>query len=382
MKNWGTLYRYELKKIWKRKLTWVLMLSLVALMSYVALRPSAALGEEMQILREGARQIDGQVMDETFFQHMRSSLASAGEIGDHFDDSYFYLGYSDYYYPYYMAMEVGVDPKSATAKDFYTARRATVEENWASQALTAAEISYWSALEAQLPQPFTFRFTEDGLSGILIACYGLSALITIAVAVCLCGIFSEEHRARTDYLLFSSKRGIGATCLAKLLAGMTMSLTVALLSIGSLSVAYISRRGWCSFDAALQIKYPDSSLPITLGQALLIMLGLLLLYGLLSGGVAMLVSVLTKNTIAALAAPVLLCFGQIWISLPDDVQAADYLPCRLFRVQTSLRNVRLVHFGEMYFNHLQFSLLLYGLLTVLLLTLCWLGWRRSAVGKA
>ena len=67
MKNLGTLYRYELKKIWKRKLTWVVPLALAALMVYVAISGvSSEVKERQQFLRDGALRIDGQIMDEAF----------------------------------------------------------------------------------------------------------------------------------------------------------------------------------------------------------------------------------------------------------------------------------------------------------------------------
>ncbi len=111
---------------------------------------------------------------------------------------------------------------------------------------------------------------------------------------------------------------------------------------------------------------------------MLIMLGLLLLYGLLCGGVTMLFSAFTQNTVAALAAPVLLMICQAWLRL--DVQAAEYLPNQLFNTTPSLCNRNLVNLFGRYLNNLQFGFVLYGGLAVVLLALCWLGWRRSAKG--
>ena len=379
MKNLGTLYRYELKKIWKRKLTWTVPLALAALMVYVAVSSlSSDVKESQQLLRDGSLRMDGQVMDETFFSAMRRTLSQAGEIGDHFDDSFFYAVNPDYYYPYYMAITLGLDPKAATAEDFYSARRALVEREWAAQELTGAEIAYWSAQERQVQQPFTFRSIEDGLSACLTVAYGISTTIPLAIAVCLCGVFSEERRTRTDQMIFSSSQGKGTICLAKLLAGSTAALCASILDIGAVSATYAVLDGWSSSDVAIQIRYLDSSLPITLGQALFMMFGLLLLYGALCGGVTMLVSVLTRNTIAALAVPIVFLIAQAWIHLPG-LQAADYLPNQLFNDGYVLCNVRLVGFFGGYLNNIEFAFLLYGIITALLLALCWLGWRRNSV---
>lgn len=379
MKNLGTLYRYELKKIWKRKLTWVVPLALAALMVYVAISGvSSEVKERQQFLRDGALRIDGQIMDEAFFSTMRKTLSEAGKIGNHFNDVYFYGVNSDYYYPYYMAIEMNLDPKAAMAEDFYNARRALIEEKWAAQRLTGKEIAYWSAQEMRVQQPFIFRSTRDGLNDCLTVIYGISTIIPVVIAVCLCGVFSEERRTRADQMIFSSKQGKGTICFAKLLAGGTAALCAAILVIGAVCGTYAALKGWNSFDAAIQIIYLDSSLPITLGQALFIMFGLLLLYGLLCGGVTMLVSVLTRNTIAALAAPIVFMIAQAWVKLPD-LQAADYLPNQLFNGGYALCNVRLAGFFGAFLNNIEFAFLLYGSITVLLTALCGLGWRRNAV---
>lgn len=382
MKNLGTLYRYELKKIWKRKLTWVVPLALAALMVYVAVASfSSDVKKSQQFLRDGALRIEGQVMDETFFSAMRKTLSKADEIGNHRDDSYFYAVNSDYYDPYYMAIELDLDPKVATAEDFYNARRTLVERKWAAQGLTVDEIAYWSAQEIQVQQPFTFRNRRDGLNACLTVTYGISTIIPIAIAVCLCGVFSEERRTRTDQMIFSSKQGKGTICLAKLLAGVTAALCAAILVIGAVSATYAILEGWNSSGAALQIRYLDSSLPITFDQALFTMFGLLLLYGVLCGGATMLVSVLTRNTIAALVAPIMFMIAQMWIQLPG-LHAADYLPNQLFNGDYTFCNVRLVGFFGVYLNNIEFAFLLYGIITVLLIVLCWLGWRRNALGKS
>lgn len=372
MKNLGTLYWYELKKIWKRKLTWVAPLALAALMVYVALAGAGELREDRKTLWVGAERISGQVMDEEFFSAMREVLSEAGEIGDHMGDGYFYLLNADYYYPYYMTIGLGLDPKTATAEDFYTARRAAVERRWAEEGLTGEAIAYWEAQEEQIYQPFTFQSTYGGVKKILAVIYGISTAVPLAVAVCLCGVFSEERRTRVDQLIFSSERGQRATCLAKLLAGMTVALLASALVVGALSGAYLLLRGWGGFDVPLQIEYLERSLPLTLGQALLL-LGLLLLYGLLCGGATLLASALTRNTVAALAAPIAFMIAQAWIRLPG-VQAADYLPNQLFNTASTLCNVRLVSCFGIELNNLEFGFLLYGTLTVVLLALCWPGW--------
>lgn len=92
----------------------------------------------------------------------------------------------------------------------------------------------------------------------------------------------------------------------------------------------------------------------------------------------MLVSVLTRSTIAALTAPIVLMVAQAWIRLPG-LQAADYLPNQLFNGGYAFCNVRLVNFFGVFLDNIEFAFLLYGIITVLLLALCGLSWRQNAV---
>lgn len=342
MKNFGTLYWYELKKLLKRKLAWIMVLVIAAFMAYTAKPVSnsgganfsltdragntiskyVSVAEQRERISEGQQRINGQVMDERFFQNVREASNGNGLyiIKEHLEqESYFYLVDSSYYDPYDMiAYQAELDPAETTAEDFYRNRQETIERQYGGR--TDGEIAYWQNMEAQVPKPFVYRYIS-GYQDILADVFGLSNVIPLVATVCLCGVFSEEKRTRADALILSSRQGRFPQYLAKVLAGITVILAATLLVIGADAAAVLLTQGWDGFDAALQLKNLNSSLPISIGQAMLIMLGLLLLYGLLCGGVTMLFSAFTQNTVAALAAPVLLMICQAWLRL--DVQAAE-----------------------------------------------------------
>jgi len=400
MNNFWTLYRYELKKLLKRRLAWIIVFTLAAFIAYTAWPMEASGGaafsltdragdtvsryitvaEQRNLRREGARRISGQVMDETFFQKVREVSAGNGQydIPGLWDmDCYFYLIDSSYYEPFSMVQSgIGLNPAEITAEQFYQVRQRLIETQWAE--LSDSEVAYWQTMEAQVEKPFVYRYS-DGYQKILSDVFGLSNVIPLMAAVCLCSVFSEERRTRADVLIFSSRQGRFPQFLAKVMAGMTVTLTAALLIIGVDVVIVLLTQEGEGFDAALQLWNPTSSLPITMGQAVLIMVGLLLLYGLLSGGVTMLISALTQNTIAAMAGPILLMIGQAWLKL--EVQATEYLPNQLFNTLPGFRNFHLVNCFGIYLNNLQFCFIAYGTITVILMVLCWLGWRWSAAGR-
>ncbi|MCM1225589.1 MAG: hypothetical protein NC548_65220 [Lachnospiraceae bacterium] len=154
MKNFGTLYRYELKKLLKRKLAWIVVLVLAAFMAYTAwpiknsggstlsltdqkgqtVSEYVSAAEQGQLRREGEQRISGLVMDEKFFQRVREVSVGNGLyiIRDRYDlGGYFYLVDSSYYMPYSMiAYDMGLDPAEITAESFYQNRLDTVERQW------------------------------------------------------------------------------------------------------------------------------------------------------------------------------------------------------------------------------------------------------------
>ena len=400
MKNFGTLYRYELKKLLKRKLAWIMVLVLAAFMAYTAYPiKDSGVGyfsltdqagnivsdyisgtEQRKLSDEGEQRISGQTMDENFFQNVRQASAGNGQylVQEMWErECYFYLIDNSYYGPYCMVTyNMGLDPTKITAEGFYQHRQSAIELQWAG--LTDQEASYWQSMEAQVEKPFVYRYV-GGYQDIWSDIFSLSNVIPLVAAVCLCGVFSEEKRTRADALVLSSRYGRFPQYWAKILAGITVA-SAATLSVMGANVAFVLlARGWDGFDAALQLGNLSSSLPITVGQATLILLGLLFLYGLLCSGVTMLFSVFTQNTVVALSAPILLMLCQGWLRL--DIQAVEYLPNQLFNSTAVFSNVNLVNFFGVYLNNLQFGFILYGGLAVMLIALCWLDWRRSAAGR-
>ena len=114
MKNFGTLYHYELKKLLQRKLSWAVLLVLTVLMAYSAwpnhgpgglnasltdqngdtISRYVLVQEQRELKRQGERRISGQAMDEAFFQKVREAAAGDGRyiIRERYDlDCYFYL---------------------------------------------------------------------------------------------------------------------------------------------------------------------------------------------------------------------------------------------------------------------------------------------------
>ena len=386
MRNFWTIFGYEWKKIWMRKLTWVLAVLLTLWTAYECLphlrfsdvtflfvaedgteiSQTISDFERFQIEREGIRHLDGQVMDEEFFRTMRESLPEQLSADQRNYEYYFYLEDSTYI-GYWLKMNGSGSLETITAEEFY----ATTQDDSVYK-LSADEITYWDAMKAQVEIPYTFRDTA-GAGAIIDAVRDIIAkFLPLLIAVCLCGVFPQEYSCRTDALIYSSQSGRLPLYLAKVLAAAlsTLLLTTAVVAVGA--VVSMLAYGGVNFDAALQSFWTGNKWPITMGQAILIQLGLLLIYALLCGGLAMLISLLTENSIAGLAAPVML----VLCGLILQFSAAEYLPGNL--IFHLMENYHLIEFLGIQFNWVQAGYLLHGGITIVLFGLCWVVWRQKS----
>lgn len=407
MKNFGILYQYELKKLLKRKLSWVAVLVLAGFCVFGVFDRGACpagyiiptfdengneTGEERYISGEEiyttylktAGTLDGRIMDDTLFQEMLENLPNLEDLDLQL---YFYTEDATYMSVYTMAEALLQNPRSVTAEEFYASQWEHTRsycEKWGSRGqsqgvLSTAEIDHWMEQVAKIERPFVYRDSWQGTSFLMEYCFILQGLLPVAGAVCVCTIFSDDRRNRMDALVFTTRKCRVPLYLAKILAGAVMAALAGLVIVLSVVTAFLAIWGTHGLDASFQMYYVANPRPGTIWQVLLPILALLVLYTLLCGGVTMLVSALTRSSIMALVVPVLL--AQVLGRIHQYAYGwAGYLPENLMG-WNGLHNVDLVNVFGVYLNNLQFGPLLYLAITMLLLALCWLGWRRSAVGR-
>lgn len=397
MKNFGTLFRYEMKKIWKQPLLWVVILLTAVFLSciigqgflpssygstYTATNADGAeisrflsSDEAFRIKLEGGKRLAGQVMDEAFFRKARETIPLEKDR-DTLEGWFLLVDPSYYQFWYYNTMEIG-----GTAEEYYANRQKSVDLEM--QRLSERERAYWVAMEEQVEKPFRYQ-PENGMQVLysLISSGGIVFFTPLLAGVCLCELFSGERRTKMDALVFSSRRGRRVLCLAKILAGGLSAMIATALISGIVVAVYLVLYGPDSWNGAIQLLIGAGlswcSWPITMGQGVLILLGVNLLFALLCGGLVAAVSVFTGNGVAAMAAAV-----AMMLQSQRHVQGlvGRYLPARLINPDT-FRILDLTELGGLQLNIFQSGALLYGVIGSVLLTLCWFGWRRwAAAGR-
>ena len=407
MKNLGTLYRFELRKIFSRKLTWVFfaVILLYCIISIVTVSnsntitleyidESGALAtisltnkEYFSQSREAGQKISGQPMDDTFFAEMGQSVPEFDvfelEENEFYNSELAYFLFQDatYYHVYNIVDGLVENPRTISAEDFYSALEMVRERMWDREELTDSEKDYWREQAAEIETPFIYNRPWVATPLLFDFIYNLLDILPLAVAVCLCTIFSEDRNMRIEALTFSSKNSRRPLFAAKILAGVTGALLIAVSVIGTTMITHFVIYGAEGLDAVIQMSDSTSALSIKLFQFILAQIIWLILLAMVYAGMTMLTSILTHNGIAAFLIPVaVMLFISDFIDPTNTSRIADYLPHNLVGWGAEY-NCHLVNIFGVQMNCLQFAPLLYGGIALALLFLCGFGWRRIASNK-
>ena len=398
MKNFGTLFGYELKKLLKRKLNWavILLITGICIVGVVQAGDSGGFriedtdeqgnpvtsvisGQEIRTAKLNAMgTLNGQVMDDAFFQQM---LEQVPEFDNPYEMlKYFYHVDSTYLNVHTMVEGLMTDRDTFTAEKFYATNREYTQLYMDASGLSHAEKEYWTEQMEQIETPYVYRHPWPGASELVDYFSILRVVLPVVVAVCLCMIFSEDHRTKADAIVFATQESRAPLYLAKVLAGVTEAALATTFVVGGTVAAHLAVWGVQGFDAHVQFYDSLCPRPITVGQMLLPMLLILALYTFICGAFTMLISALTHNAIIALAIPAVLAeLLNQWH--PSARGWLGYLPEKLTGWNGPV-NLHLVKIFGVYLDNFQFGSLLYVAIAVLLFALCWLCWQRSAAGRA
>ena len=152
----------------------------------------------------------------------------------------------------------------------------------------------------------------------------------LLIAICLSGVFSEEHTRKIDQIILCSPLGKTWSYWAKITAGISFSvISTILLSLFTFIMA-ICLHGANGFNAAFQLIYIRSSAPITCGQAVLIAYGSMIFAAIVTSIFVMILSELLHSNIAALAVSTALLIISMIVDVPEQyrvlAQIWNWLP--------------------------------------------------------
>ena len=408
----GTLYRYELKKILTRPYILLLLVLMVGVTLFLNVKPllaqeEVAYAEEdgtlvfdtvsryeaIQLERRFSKEDDGCLLDNEAALEMRELNRSYQESATvpTFLLLNRFLVQDGIAITYFNPLWDGTDQMADLT---YKAIAYTQEEEYQNQRLTQEEINYWKEERAEIDTPYTLGYAK-GYSGILRLAYWLNLMVLPFVFVCLCGSFSDDHVYKTWPILTSSKHGRKSLALARLAAGETLAGGILLLLFAVTTAIQFFVHGAQGAGVPIQLLEVEdlrpgfgetrlcaSSRVMTAGQGVLVTVGVSLLILLFAGALAMLLSKLFRRAIPALALPLglmllSLMFGPSYYSRMQ-VQVWSYFPT--YRItEEFLLDERLVSLGGIQLDCITVSVWLYGLLAILCLVGCFMLYRRHVV---
>ena len=402
----GTLYRYELKKILTRPYVLLLLVLMLGVTIFLNVKPLLAQEEVAYAEEDGTLVFDTVSRYEAIQLERRFSKEDAGclldneaalemrELNRSYQESATvptfillnrFLVQDGIAITYFNPLWDGTDQMADLT---YKAIAYTQEEEYQNQRLTQEEIDYWKEERAEIDTPYTLGYAK-GYSGILRLAYWLNLMVLPFVFVCLCGSFSDDHVYKTWPILTSSKHGRKSLALARLAAGETLAGGAILMLFAITAAIQFWVHGAQGAGVPIQLLKVENLRPgfgetrlcassrvMTAGQGVLVTVGVSLIIILFAGALAMLLSKLFRRAIPALALPLglmllSLMFGPSYYSR-IQVQIWSYVPTRRIS-EEFLLDERLVSLGGIQLDCITVSFCLYGLLALLALALCfWL----------
>lgn len=402
----GTLYRYELKKILTRPYVLLLLVLMVGVTLFLNVKPLLAQEEVAYAEEDGTLVFDTVSRYEAIQLERRFSQEDAGclldneaalemrELNLSYQESATvptfillnrFLVQDGIAITYFNPLWDGTDQMADLT---YKAIAYTQEEEYQNQRLTQEEINYWKEERAEIDTPYTLGYAK-GYSGILRLAYWLNLMVLPFVFVCLCGSFSDDHVYKTWPILTSSKHGRKSLALARLAAGETLAGGAILMLFAITAAIQFFVHGAQGAGVPIQLLKVENLRPgfgetrlcassrvMTAGQGVLVTVGVSLIILMFAGALAMLLSKLFRRAIPALALPL----GLILLSIMFDpsyysriqVQIWSYFPTRRIS-EEFLLDERLVSLGGIQLDCITVSFCLYGLLALLAMALCfWL----------
>lgn len=353
----GTLYRFECAKLLQKKLVWVCLALCMALTATGCLAEffgdTVIDGVVFESIREAnkknlayARKLDGRAVDQDLLEEMTAAYRSIPqELNVHYTATEEYQKNARPYSVIFNLVRHTTSMQSSQImftwepdeQEYYALFREGLRKSGENQYLTEGELAFWEAASQKIEQPLVYKeqFFYDKLASM----YQTVALLVLMLqAVCLSGMFSDEHVRKTDQLNLCTVMGKTKLYWAKLLAGVSFALvvsgvcTLAAALIVAAAYGYGIGGGSCAF----QFIYPYYSGKLNCAQAMAIAYGVLAVTAAFYGVMIMYLSERLKSSVAALAIGTSLLIAGMMVSVPDHLrlirQIWDWLPSNFLMI--------------------------------------------------
>ena len=373
MGNYGELYRFEIKKIMKNRLTVAMLIVTVLFILIEAFIPKLYLSKEME---DAQKVLDGTVIDDALLQEMYPKLISNGTVWT--ADNAMYEKIAD--------MEDGILPDGANLSDYsadelYKERKSAIMAMMQEDNLTERELQWWANENSKIVIPFTYHYCQGTINFAQGMSLTLMCIMLIS-ALCLSTVFTIEHRQRTDQIVISCRNGRRETFFVRIAAGLSVIIGCCVVSAALLALLITAIYGINGLGAAVQLELPLSDYSFTMGQFIIVQMIVMITAAILFASFAMAISEVVKNSLAVMGIMVgLFIFSQLELIPPRFrvlAQIKAMLPSNQISIW-SLMEHRLVGFGGHYVTTYVASPVIYILISVFLIVIGKIAYDRFQV---
>ena len=237
----------------------------------------------------------------------------------------------------------------STAETIYAIREEVQQQMYDSYEISEQDMAYWQQQDNEVEVPFTYEYASGfdsmlGGQGLYMMCM----LLTFFIAISMVSVFAEEHSRKTDQLILCARYGRGKLYMAKILAGSMVVFGVNVLFVATAFAGKFFSYGPEGFEAAIQLVavfwYPYA---LSVGETVMISVGLLLLSSVMVSIFTMLLAEVLKNSVGAMAIVVGGLFMARLASFPPSwgvlSQLWNYFPINMLKVDEGFVDLRLVN---------------------------------------
>lgn len=359
MNNFGVLYRYECKKILRKKIVWISFLLCIATIIISLFAPflgDYSIGGEFVDTNYNmyqtdkryskalsGKEIDQRLLEETIAAYRKiPEIQTIGQTAEQVAGRYYTLTeeYQQYARPYseifnFIRKTTGMQTSEIISswqpseEDLYAKRQIWLTSLWKDLGLSKGEMDFWKEQEARIKTPYIYK-EHTGYSTILSNYQTTGMFVLLLIAICLSGIFSDEHTRKTDQIILCSPLGKTRLYWAKVAAGISFAVISTILFFVLIFGIVICLYGAEDFYAVFQLIYARNSDPITCGQAVIIAYGNMMVTAIIISIFVMVLSELLHSNIAALAVSTGLLIMAMVVMVPEQyrvfAQIWDWFP--------------------------------------------------------
>lgn len=276
--------------------------------------------------------------------------------------SHAFSGYRDY--DYYAVDHVSIED----AENIYANRISTLK-SWldsGEKTFTEGEKNFLIRQYENLETPFYYEYT-DGWSALLQNISTFILILALFIGFFVSGIFSSEFQTKADAIFFSSRYGRTKGSLSKLKAGFCITTVFYIVFVLLYTFIVLFVLGADGASCPVQLDMWRSVYNITFQQAYFFIVIGGYIGTVLASSLAMLVSVLTRSTSAAIVVPfIILCaipFLSRIITLPG---ICSLFPDQLLEIYVDIKEYALLEIGGNVMTTATFIVPVYAAICVML----------------